>query len=195
MKRKHKTYSRPKRPFDKVRIDEEAQIKKEFGLKNKREIWKADARIKTIRARAKKLIGAEESKQQALFEGLNKQGFKVASIADVLGLEKGDYLNRRLQTIVIGKGLASTQRGARQLIVHKKVLVNGKVVDSPSYIVPVEFEEKIKLKPKKVKKKTEKPAASTDVPKEMPEEAPKEAPAEVKASEDVPSTEGKEGKK
>jgi len=28
MKRKHKTYSKPKRPFDKVRIDEEAEIKK-----------------------------------------------------------------------------------------------------------------------------------------------------------------------
>ena len=34
MKRKHKIYSRPKRPFDKVRIDEEAKIKEEFGLKN-----------------------------------------------------------------------------------------------------------------------------------------------------------------
>ena len=150
MKRKHKTYSRPKRPFDKTRIDEEAGIKKSFGLKNKKEIWKADAQIRTIRTRAKKLIGAEESEQKALFERLNKQGFKVESIADVLGLEKADYLNRRLQTFVVGKGLASTQKGARQLIVHKKVLVNGKVVDSPSYIVPVEFEDKIKLKPKKV---------------------------------------------
>ena len=37
MKRKHKTYSRPKRPFDKLRIEEEAKIKKEFGLKNKSE--------------------------------------------------------------------------------------------------------------------------------------------------------------
>ena len=45
MKRKHKTYSKPKRPFDKARIDEEAEIKKEFGLKNKKEIWKADAKI------------------------------------------------------------------------------------------------------------------------------------------------------
>ena len=46
MKRKHKTYSRPKRPFDKPRIEEEAGIMEEFGLKNKREIWKAEARIK-----------------------------------------------------------------------------------------------------------------------------------------------------
>ena len=45
MKRKQKKYSKPKRPFDKKRIDEENQLKKEFGLKNKREIWKAEAKI------------------------------------------------------------------------------------------------------------------------------------------------------
>ena len=56
MKRKHKIYSRPKRPFDKTRIEEEGKIKEEFGLKNKKEIWKADARIKEIREKAKKLI-------------------------------------------------------------------------------------------------------------------------------------------
>ena len=56
MKRKHKKYSRPKRPFDKSRIDEEAQIIKDFGLKNKREIWKAEAKVKVMREKAKKLI-------------------------------------------------------------------------------------------------------------------------------------------
>ena len=35
MKRKHKQYSKPKRPFDKTRIEEEAKIKQDFGLKNK----------------------------------------------------------------------------------------------------------------------------------------------------------------
>ena len=55
MKRKHKTYSRPKRPFDKSRIEEEVRIKEEFGLKNKREIWKADAKIKEIRERVLEL--------------------------------------------------------------------------------------------------------------------------------------------
>ena len=39
MKRKHKKYSKPKKPFDKAWIEEEARIKKEFGLKKKREIW------------------------------------------------------------------------------------------------------------------------------------------------------------
>ena len=49
MKRKHKIYSRPKRPFEKSRIEEEGKIVDEFGLKNKREIWKAEAKVKIIR--------------------------------------------------------------------------------------------------------------------------------------------------
>ena len=153
MKRKHKRYSRPKRPFDKARIEEEGEIVNEFGLKNKREIWKADAKIKTIREKAKKLISAKPEEQQALFNKLNKMGLKVNSISSVLSLDKKDYLKRRLQTIVVEKKLASTFKQARQLIVHKKVLVDGKVVNTPSYIVPVELENKITLKDKKVSKK------------------------------------------
>ena len=157
MKRKHKRYSRPKRPFDKARIDEEAEIKEEFGLKNKREIWKAEARIKEIRKKAKKLIPAKLEDQKVLFDSLKKIGFKVDSIGDILALDKKDYLNRRLQTIVLKKGLANTSKESRQLITHKKVLVDGKVINKPSYIVPVKFENKISLKKSKIKnKKTEK---------------------------------------
>ena len=155
MKRKHKTYSRPKRPFDKPRIEEEAGIMEEFGLKNKREIWKADAKIKSIREKAKKLISSKPEEQQALFNKLNKIGLKVNSISSVLSLDKQDYMRRRLQTVVVMKKLASTPKQARQLIVHKKILVDGKAVDSPSYVVPVEFESKITLKDKKKVKKKE----------------------------------------
>jgi small subunit ribosomal protein S4 len=151
MKRKHKTYSKPKRPFDKIRIDEEAQIIKDFGLKNKREIWKAEARINSIRRRAKQLISAPPKEQKELFERLGKIGLKVNTIADVLSLDKQDYLKRRLQTVLVSKRLATTVKTARQLITHRKVLVNGRVVDSPSYIVPVQFEGKISLKQSKKK--------------------------------------------
>jgi len=174
MKRKHKTYSKPKRPFDKVRIDEEAEIKKEFGLKNKREIWKAEAKIKSIRERAKKLISSDEEEQKALFKRLKKSGLEVNSIADVLSLNKEDYLRRRLQTIVVNKKLATTTKSARQLITHKRVLVNGKIVDSPSYIVPIKLEGKISLKKGKVKeKKVEKPEEENES-KEIKQEGPVE---------------------
>lgn len=157
MKRKHKLYSKPKRPFDKSRIDEEAKIKKNFGLKNKKEIWKAEARIKSIREKAKNLISSDKKEQESLFKRLKKIGLGVNSIADVLSLDREDYLGRRLQTIVLKKGFAITPKSARQLIVHKKVLVNGKAVNSPSYIVPIDLEDKISLKEKKeIKHETKK---------------------------------------
>jgi small subunit ribosomal protein S4 len=115
-------------------------------LKNKKEIWKADARIKEIREKAKKLISAKESDKEAFFGRLKKVGFKVNSIGDVLSLDKRDYLKRRLQTILVEKKLATTSKSARQLITHKKVLINGNSINAPSYIVPVEFENKISLK-------------------------------------------------
>jgi len=173
MKRKHKKYSKPKRPFDKSRINEEAILKKEYGLKNKREIWKADSQIKSIREKAKRLIGSSEEEQKALFQRLRKKGLKVNSIADVLSLDKKDYLNRRLQTIVVRKKLATTSKSARQLIVHKKILVNGKIVDSPSYIVPIDIEDKISLKEKK--KKTE---LNKKIPEQENKEELKEEPKE-----------------
>jgi small subunit ribosomal protein S4 len=177
MKRKHKTYSRPKRPFDKARIDEEAVIKKEYGLKNKKEIWKAEAKIKSFREKAKKLISADSKEQKALFDRMKKIGINVNSIADILSLTKENYLKRRLQIIVVNKKISTTPKSARQLITHKKILVDGKVVDSPSYIVPVELENKITLKKKKVKK---------IVPKEEPNAAPE---AEVSAESDKPKAE------
>ncbi|MEK6833081.1 MAG: 30S ribosomal protein S4, partial [Nanoarchaeota archaeon] len=124
-------------------------------LKNKREIWKAEARIKSIREKAKKLISSKPEEQQTLFNKLNKMGLKVNSISSVLSLDKQDYMRRRLQTIVIARKLASTPKQARQLIVHKKIFVDGKAVDSPSYIVPVELEKKITLKEKKKSNKKE----------------------------------------
>jgi len=153
MKRKHKNYSRPKTPFNKERILEEAKIKKDFGLKNKKEIWKAEARVKSMREKAKKLIGATPDKQKALFERLQKIGLNVDSIADVLALTKEDYLTRRLQTVLVSKKFATTMKGSRQLITHKKVLVDGRAVDTPSYVVPVSLENKISLREKKKKDK------------------------------------------
>jgi len=151
MKRRKKIYSKPKRPFDKMRIDEEAQIKKEFGLKNKKEIWKAEAKINSIRKRAKELIISNPVEQEAFFNRLKKIGIEVNSIADVLSLDKKDYLKRRLQTVLVSKKLATTPKSARQLITHKKVLIDGRALNSPSYIVPVELENKIKLKESKKK--------------------------------------------
>ncbi len=190
MKRKHKQYSKPKRPFDKTRIDEEAEIKKQYGLKNKREIWKADAKIKSMREKAKKLIGKGEEEQKALFDMLNKIGMDVHSISDVLALNKENYLERRLQTVIVKKKLAKSVKGARQLITHKKVLVNGAAIDSPSYVVPMAFENNITIKEiKKMKKPVEKVEEN---PKTAPDQVGLEGVHQIGASSSPsPSKEGK----
>jgi len=156
MKRKKKTYSHPKKPFDKLRIDGENAIRKQFGLKNKREIWKAEARVKQIRDVAKSLITATEAEKEKLFQRLQKQGINVTNLGDVLSLTKEDYMKRRLQSILVEKNMARTPKQARQLITHNKVLVNGVGVNSPSYVVSVEEENKISLKEKKHKAVAEK---------------------------------------
>jgi len=179
MKRKHKIYSKPRRPYDKARIEEEAKIIKEYGLKNKREIWRADAKIKNIREKAKRMVTTDDKKRKELFDKLGKIGLNVSTIADVLSLDKKDYLNRRLQTVVYKKNMVPTIKTARQMIVHKKVLVNGKIVNVPSYIVPVELEDKItlKLSKKKMEPKAEEKELLEEIKnaKETPEEETGEA--------------------
>ncbi len=143
--RKHKRYSRPKKPFEKQRIDEENEIIKEFGLKNKREIWKSEAAVNRLRGIAKRLITASSKEQEKLFNKLNKIGLNVSSIPDVLALEKRDLIKRRLQSILLKKKLAKTPLQARQLIVHKRVKIDEHVVNQPSYIVEVAEENKIEV--------------------------------------------------
>ncbi|MBD3247654.1 30S ribosomal protein S4 [Candidatus Pacearchaeota archaeon] len=190
MKRKHKKYSKPKRPFDKARIEEEAQIIKEFGLKNKKEIWKAEAKINSMREKAKKMINADEETKQKFYGILKKIGLDVKSLADVLSLDRKDYLNRRLQTVVFKKNLAPTVKTARQMIVHKKVIVNGNIINRPSYIVPVELENKItikggKKKPKPAKEQEAKEEKKGEEKAEKAEEGKKEK-SEEKAQESKP---------
>src|SRR4030042_3587206 len=106
--RKHKKYTKPKRLYDKTRIEEENFLIKKYGLKSKREIWKADSAVEKMRKQAKLLLTKTNEEQEKFAEKLQKQGFDVKSIADILALKKEDYLKRRLQSIVAEKKLAST---------------------------------------------------------------------------------------
>ncbi len=151
IKRKRKMYARPRQLFNRERIDAENVIVKQYGLKNKREIWKAKSIVATFRKRAKNLISSNAEEQQAFFDKLNKLGFITASTSDALALTEKDLLDRRLQTIVHKKGLSATAKQARQLIVHKYVLVDGAAVSAPSFWVTKELESKITLKPRKEK--------------------------------------------
>jgi len=161
MKKQKKKYSKPRRPFDKARIEEENLLKEKYGLKNKKEIWKADAAIGRIRNLAKKLITESEEEQKAFVEGLQKKGFSVNSIADALALDKENWLKRRLQTIVFSKKLTATPKQARQFVTHKHVSIGNQIVNIPSYQVSLDEESLVRLnivlkKPVQKKAKMEK---------------------------------------
>jgi small subunit ribosomal protein S4 len=147
-----KKYSRPKHPWKKDRIEEEGELVKKYAPKNHTEIWKMDAVLENFKHQAKKLSSlhteqAEKEKKQLLNKvvsyGLLSEGSDLAAIL-VLKLE--DIMNRRLQTIVNRKGLAKTMKQSRQFITHAHVMVNGKVITSPSYLVLAREEQNIGFK-------------------------------------------------
>ncbi len=151
IKRKPNLYSRPRKAFDAARIAEEKGIVMKYGLKNKKEIWKASAKISSLRTRAKKLIPKSPEAKQEFFDKLNGMGFEIKNLADVLALKTENWLDRRLQTVVFKKGFASTPLQARQFITHKNVMVEGKTVNIPSFFVTKKLESKITVSEIKAK--------------------------------------------
>jgi small subunit ribosomal protein S4 len=151
IKREKNKFRRPKKLFDKSRIESENKIVLEYGLKNKKEIWKAESEVSKIRRRAKSLIPKTDDERNAFFEKLNKMGLNIKSTAEALALTKEDLLDRRLQTQTFKKGFTKTPKEARQLIVHKKVKVDGKIVNIPSFFINSGSENKISLVKEKIK--------------------------------------------
>ncbi len=145
-KRKSKRYNRPRKIYNKVRIDEEGKLVQRYGLKNRKEIWKADYAIEKIRNIAKRLITANVEEQEEFLKRQRAKGFKIETIADVLSLDKEAFLERRLQSVVVKKKIANTPKQARQLIVHKHVKINGGVIDAPSHLTTLEEEKSIECK-------------------------------------------------
>ena len=144
-----KKYSRPNHLWQMERIKEEAQLRKEYGYKNKKEIWKVQSILRKFRAQARRLIPltdkqAQLEKQQLLSKlaslGLIKEG---AQIEDVLALTVRDLLERRLQTLVFRKKMANSIKQARQFITHGHIVIGGKKITSPSYMVRVSEENEI----------------------------------------------------
>jgi len=162
MIRKKKGYSRPKKAFELSRIKEENLLLKKYGLQNKLEVWKTLAKVDYYRKRAKDLAKSSLEEQQVLFNKLNALGLKTDSIADILALKVENIFERRLPTIVFKKGIAKTTQEARQMVVHKRILIDNKVVNTPGYLVPVAEEHLITLKKVQAKPEPAKSEAKTE---------------------------------
>jgi small subunit ribosomal protein S4 len=171
-----KKYDTPLHPWNADRIKQENKLIQKYGLKNKKEIWKAETIVKRYRREARELLGMSieynSRERDQLLGHLIKMGLlpENAKMEDVLDLTVEDVLRRRLQTMVHRKGLAYTAKEARVFVVHGHIAMNNKKIDSPSYLVKRGEEEEIgyypgspviKLKipenPKKEKPKKEKP--------------------------------------
>ncbi|MFQ6136454.1 MAG: 30S ribosomal protein S4 [Candidatus Hydrothermarchaeales archaeon] len=144
-----KKYTTPHHPWQAERISEENEIKKEYGLKNKKEIWKSETTLRRIRREARKVSAsrteqAKREEEQMLGKLTRLKLIKEdANLDDVLALKTRDLLERRLQTLVYKKGLANTVKHARQLIVHGHISIGGRKVTSPGYLVGAEEEDEI----------------------------------------------------
>lgn len=134
-------FETPKKPWDLMRITEENTLIKKYGLKSKKEIWKAEAMLRKYRRVARLLLGRDNEQarkeSEQILQRLRRLGIlsESSTIDDVLNLTVESFLGRRLQSVVYLNSLAQSPKHARQLIVHGHVMVNGRYVTVPSYPV------------------------------------------------------------
>ena len=149
-------YDTPPHPWKAARIEEEHAIRASHGLKNMKEIWKAKSELRRHRRQAMRLIGMVDTseghgkrEQDDLLRSLHHKGLIAsdATLDDILSLGVEEILNRRLQAQVYYKGLASTIKQARQLIVHGQIVVGEQKVTIPSYKVSRDEEDIITYHP------------------------------------------------
>jgi small subunit ribosomal protein S4 len=151
-KKNRKKYSKPAHPWQKERIDSEKELIKDYGLKNKSEIWRMKTHLDHYSNRVKGIIsksGSDDDEETTLLlTKLKSLGLigQDAKLDDVLSLTIKNFLERRLQTLLFRKGLTRTINQARQFITHEHVMIGGRTISSPGYIVSNEEESKISFR-------------------------------------------------
>jgi small subunit ribosomal protein S4 len=175
-KKARKTYSRPRSPWRADQLAQELYLLGTFGLRNKRELWKAETSLSSTRKQARTLLAAttevRQREERKLLGSLHRSGLveEKAALDDILNLTVEDVLGRRLQTMVFKKGMALSPLHSRQLIVHGHVMVGERTIKIPGYLVRRDEDGAIKLVGLKV-------AASPSAP-----EAQQSKPAQDSAS-------------
>jgi len=219
MRKIRKKFKRPRVSWDSDSIKENKELASEYGLRRRKEILISHEILRGFRQRARQLIAEKnEEKESVLMKKLVRVGLladEKKELDDVLTLTVRDVLDRRLQTLIFKKGVATSPLHARQLIVHGHVKIKGRRVKFPSYLVPVAEEKDIevvagKSKPKKpsagsaqaVAKEQEAGAEKAESGKDSeakPEEAPdgenkpKSGPDEKPEANEQPDDSGERG--
>ncbi|HKX20325.1 MAG TPA: 30S ribosomal protein S4 [Nitrososphaeraceae archaeon] len=147
-KKLRKSYRRPRRIWNSDQLNSELFIIGSYGLRNKRELWKAQTKVANFRNQARKLLALtleeRQEKESLLLSFLNRLGLaNTSSLDDILNLKIEDILERRLQTIVMRKMSIKSPFQARQVVVHGHVSVGNQKVNLPGYLVKKQDESKI----------------------------------------------------
>jgi small subunit ribosomal protein S4 len=147
-----KQYSRPRSPWRADQLAQELYLLGTFGLRNKRELWKSQTHLSSIRKQARTLLAATEQvrlrEEKKLLDSLRSSGLvtEAATLDDILSLTVEDLLSRRLQTMIFKKGMALSPLHARQLIVHGHVAIGGRIITIPGYEVGHDEEGTVALR-------------------------------------------------
>ena len=169
-----KVWRKPKRPLNYELKMDELKTLGTFGLRTKRELWKAHTELSRVRHQARSLLALRqeirEEKEPILMKSLTRIGLvsSDATLDDVLNLNVDDLLSRRLQTIVSKKLGFKTPYQARQAVIHGHIMIGERKIDIPSYTVTVEEENDVHFDPESKipemleKTKTEPEAAATE---------------------------------
>jgi small subunit ribosomal protein S4 len=91
----------------------------------------------------KRIYGVLETPFRNLFEKASRQ-------KGITGTNMLQLLERRLDNVVYRLGFAPSRKAARQLVSHRHILINGKIVDIPSYILAAGDIIKVKDKSKQL---------------------------------------------
>lgn len=149
-----RTWKAPSNPFEKERLDQELKYCGEYGLRCKKEVWRAKFMVSKLRKRARILLMLDETHPTRLFEGaaILRQCLRLGILPEdklkldyVLSLTDEEFLKRRLQSIVHKKSIARSVHHARVLIRQRHIRVGGQVVNSPNFIVRLDSEKHIDL--------------------------------------------------
>jgi small subunit ribosomal protein S4 len=148
VKKLKKQYETPNEGWSEERIQREDQLVEEYGLKNKKEVYKAESMLRDLRREARKLVAQDDEEQnQNLINKAQSLGLvkKDAQLEDILTLNTTDILDRRLQTAVNRRGYSDTVNEARQLVTHGHTEIDGKRVNIPGYLLTQEEEKKLEV--------------------------------------------------